>query len=245
MQTPLANQRSKNNPRMQGNTIILTALLLFALSGLVSGFAFGAFVHSKPQTTPNPGVSNGNTPVVQQNGTATATPTAKPTKLGWPVVDQSKTSLAFHHTVYAEIANNTESYTLAAYAVDQSIDSGHGKRVYAADITCKIWLMQRVPDNAKVQLSSDTLKNIAALQNPITADIRLRNGTADLGPNSELPNLTFASSTPQKQTCTNGEGIWNYTVSPSTPDGDYTLIILMDWQGQYANWYWLSITVTH
>ena len=43
MQT-LTEKRQTNNVRSQSHTIVVVAMLLFALAGLISGFAVGAFI---------------------------------------------------------------------------------------------------------------------------------------------------------------------------------------------------------
>ncbi|MBV9227674.1 MAG: hypothetical protein JOZ18_00070, partial [Chloroflexi bacterium] len=130
----LSRQRPTNNLNNQSRAIAFIAILLFALAGLVSGFSVGAFVHPKFLPIYNPG-SETNQPSANQSQTATHTQhSVHYVKLGWPVVSQYDPT---------EVANGTNTYTLSASAVDQSIDTGHGHAVHASGITFKLWLVQR------------------------------------------------------------------------------------------------------
>ncbi len=70
------------------------------------------------------------------------------------------------------------------------------------------------------------------IQEPLTGD--------------EIPNaLTFSSDASQIQpTDSNGQVTWNYNISPSVDQGQYYLVVLMDWQGQYFDWSWRFVTIT-
>src|SRR6266705_7091813 len=78
-------QPPDNNVRSSSRAIIVIAVLLFALSGLMTGFAVGVFVRINPaglsgpiaRTTPTTGQSKGTTPA----------PKTHPVPLGWPVID--------------------------------------------------------------------------------------------------------------------------------------------------------------
>src|SRR5207248_9795724 len=124
--------------------LAIFAVLLFGLSGLLSGFAMGAFMRPKI-----PGITTSNrigiTPAVSQKASTTTTEQAPPIPIGFPVVDQ---------ITQVETANNTTSYTVSVHAVDQS---GHGKPLQAAGITCKIWI-EHIPGSGKVTLPQDKLK---------------------------------------------------------------------------------------
>ena len=56
MQT-LTEQRQTNNVSSQSRTIVVVAMLLFALAGLISGFAVGAFIRPS-QHIQTPGLSH-------------------------------------------------------------------------------------------------------------------------------------------------------------------------------------------
>src|SRR5947209_11969262 len=125
-----APHSSSSELRTRSRRLAVFAVLLFGLSGLLSGFALGAFIRPKV-----PGITTSNrigiTPPVSQKASTTTTEQAPPLPIGFPVVDQ---------ITKVETANNTTSYTVSVHAVDQSIDQGHGKPLPAAGITCKIWI---------------------------------------------------------------------------------------------------------
>jgi hypothetical protein len=221
-----------NNTRGSSRAIIVIAVLLFALSGLMTGFAVGAFVRINPaglsgpiaRTTPTTGPSKGTTPA----------PKSHPVPLGWPVVDDYSN---------VEVADATKSYTLIAHVVDQSIDKAHGKPVHASDITCKLWLIKRVPENGSVSFPLNRLQDVTTLQQPLT-------GTGLLAAKGHTfeevtPGLTFAAETPQTGFCDpNGRAKWTYTIDPSVHPGEYDLLVLADWRGVSFNWSWQNIKIT-
>ncbi len=207
-------------------SIAIVAVILFALSGLISGFAIGAFIHP-PKTTTADNISGNTHPIVAQTPVSTrGTHGIKTFPLGWPVIE------FFNET---ENADGSTTYTFSAYPVDQSIDSGHGKQVYVSGITCKVWLIQRIPNSSHLLLPISTLQNISAIQNPLT-------GTAKGQQYPEVPGLTF--STPQTQPC-NSRGIttWQYQVSSTVTPGKYNLVVLTDWDGKRFNWSWADIVI--
>ncbi|HTK11677.1 MAG TPA: hypothetical protein VL485_31180, partial [Ktedonobacteraceae bacterium] len=66
---------NQNGPRSQ--SIIITAITLFALSGLLVGFAFGALTKTRTQPTTNTQQNKPSTPITVPH---TATPTPVPTE---------------------------------------------------------------------------------------------------------------------------------------------------------------------
>src|SRR2546421_12433934 len=80
--------RSSNNVSSQTRNIAFLTVFLFAFSGLISGFAVGAFIHPKAPSTGNSGSST-KPPVVQKTQTSVSTTTIQPTKLGYPVIDRA------------------------------------------------------------------------------------------------------------------------------------------------------------
>jgi hypothetical protein len=210
-----------NNLNPQTRKIAVIAILLFALSGLVSGFAVGAFVHPKAKTGTTTGTTptgSGTTPITQI--TRTTSPTMNPIRMGDPVVTQISTF---------EKANASTPYIFTAHAVDTSIDNHRGKQIYASGITCKLWL-QHIPAGNFVDLSIDRLRKMD-IQESLTSD--------------EIPGaLIFAHGVSQIQlTDSNGQVTWNYTVATSVNPGSYYLVVLMDWHGQYSNWSWRFVTI--
>jgi hypothetical protein len=148
MQT-LSGRRS-NSLSPQSRRIAVFAILLFALSGLISGFAVGAFVRPKIGGLGTNG-GNGTTSITQQK-TATPVSTVKPEQMYYPVVD---------HYSFKEFANGQTEYTLSAHATDAS-----GKPLHVAGITCKLWLTrdQNLPHH-------NEWSPVGALNNPVTGEI--------------------------------------------------------------------------
>jgi hypothetical protein len=220
MQT--VSRQHSNNVNQQTRKIAVVAIILFALSGLISGFAVGAFVHSKAQPGTGTGISSNtgskSTPITQV--THSPVSTIHPIRMGDPVVTEVSTF---------QKANANTPYIFTAHAVDTSIDKHNGKQIYASGITCKLWL-QHIPQRNFVNLSIERLQKMD-IQGPLTGD--------------EIPGaLIFAPGVSQIQTTnSNGRVSWNYTLATSVEPGAYYLVVLMDWQGQYSNWSWRYVSV--
>ncbi|MGZ3609111.1 MAG: hypothetical protein ACXWPS_03345 [Ktedonobacteraceae bacterium] len=221
MQT--ASRQHSNNVYQQTRKIAIVAIILFALSGLISGFAVGAFVHPKAQTGSGTGTSSNTGSKSTPNTQVTHSPvtTLQPIRMGDPVVTEISTF---------QKANASTPYIFTAHAVDTSIDKHHGKQIYASGITCKLWL-QHLPQGNFVDLSIDRLRKMD-IQEPLTGD--------------EIPGaLIFAPGVSQIQTTnSNGQVSWNYTVATSVEPGNYYLVVLMDWQGKYSNWSWRYVVIS-
>lgn len=200
--------------------IIVTAITLFALSGLLLGFTAGALTRPKQAQTSTP--NNTNTqPVTIQTTTPKTTVTTAPTqiKLGCPLVTADNNTLQ---------ANNNTNYTLSVQAADKSGACLQGKPVHAAGITCKAWLIKAADDPKDVP--HDRLLNIDGLAQPLPHEI--------------INGLTFDPTTPQLQQCNaQGQGTWKYGIASSVDKGKYHLMVLTDWQGKFFNWSWVDVTV--
>src|SRR5438105_10358990 len=225
----LSRQQAPNTLSSQSRTITLLAISLFALAGLISGLSVGAFVR------PNLALPalNSNSPATSritiEPQTATPTPHAQHfVKLGWPVIPQYSTF---------EAADGDTTYTLVAYAVDQSIDSGHGNPVHASGITFKLWLVQSIPTSTTFMLAINDLKNIGTIQKPLTGSVQGQ-------PYGEISGLNFDAATQQTHASNaKGRATWKYQLSPSVAPGDYDLVVLTDWDGKYYNWSWANIEI--
>lgn len=217
MQT-VANH-SSNNVSSQTRTIAFFAVLLFAIAGLISGFAVGAFIHPKtPSTTGNSGLTT-KPPIAQKTQTAVSQTTIQPIRLGFPVIDTAD---------YFMAADGSTLHTFSAHAVDTSRDAGHGNPVHASGITGRLWLTK--DDNVSANIPADRLRSVDTLQAPFPKEI----------PDS----LNFSSDTSQIQSSnSNGQVTWKYTVSSSVTPGTYYLVVLMDWNGVHYNWSWIKITI--
>jgi hypothetical protein len=213
----------------QTRSIAIVAVILFALSGLISGFSIGAFIHPLKSSPTGPNTSGTTPPIAAQSPVTTRVPhTIQVVPLGWPVI-------AYFNSM--ESADGSTPFTFSTYPVDQSIDAGHGKEVFASGITCKVWLIQHIPASAHLSLPIPTLQDISAIQNPIT-------GTAKGQQYAEIPGLLFDASTPQIQACNPGGATnWKYQIATTVAPGKYNLVVLTDWDGKRFNWSWADINV--
>lgn len=233
MQT--VSSRRSNSVSPQSRRVAVFAVLLFALAGLISGFAVGGFVRPKIGGLGTTGSTNINNPIVQQTKTATPVATVRPQTIRVDSVDGY---------TFTEVANGT-IYTLTAHL--KPVLGANGQPVNATNLTCKLWLIPRVPGNQGVYVPSDIARNVAAINQPFT----IQGATLpDLNPvpgvtYQEIPNsLTFTGGTQQTEPCaTQGEVTWRYQVSPSATPGKYTLVVLYDWSGKHWSWYWVDITI--
>jgi hypothetical protein len=148
MQT-LSNQRS-NGLSPQTRRIAVFAIILFALSGLISGFAMGAFVRPKIGGITNNG--NNSASITQQTKTANPGSVIRPQKMYYPKVD---------HYSHLEHADGQTLYLFSAHATDVN-----GNPLHAAGITCKLWLTknQIIPEH-------NEWSPVGALSNPVTGEI--------------------------------------------------------------------------
>ncbi len=91
MQT--ASSQYPNNINQQTRKIAVVAILLFALSGLISGFAVGAFVHPKVQTGTGTGTGasgSRTTPIAHATPTQSTTAVVENVILDEPVINQGR-----------------------------------------------------------------------------------------------------------------------------------------------------------
>jgi len=146
--------QSPNRINQQSRTIAVFAIVLFALSGLVSGFAVGAFVHPKTGTR-TATTGSGTTPITQITKTPSTVQAHTPEELGYLVIDKS----VFQ---YRELADEQTTYTYSAYAV-----YANGKRIHSPGITCKLWLTKDT-----VGLQGPDWTPINAIYNPIGGEIQ-------------------------------------------------------------------------
>lgn len=204
----------------------LYVILGFALTGLISGFAFGGLTHSSSNSTAsNSDPTKKHTPVAQITNTVTPTPTVQPVvALDPPAINLSAA---------IEKADGTTTYSISIQAKDKQ----HHQAVQAPDITCKAWLVQKIPDNQILNIDTKTLKAVNTLNNTIT-------GTVNGQPVPEVNGLGFDQTTPSMHLCdANGQMVWKYTITPGTPPGDYDIVVLTDWRGVHWNWSWDNITI--
>jgi hypothetical protein len=214
----MAKSNKNQNGNSQVQSIIITAITLFALAGAILGFSVGALTHhsaSTAQTTKDPNKTadkNGNTKKPNQ-GAVKQTPTPTPTApvvavpLGYPVLGVgTPLTGAYKYT-----------YSL------QAIDKDNNQPITTNGVTCRIWLAKAKGNGPLVEDNDIALfKNASALQQAL--------------PN-ESAGLTFDSATPQTQPCVNGVGKWNVNLSSTIPKGTYYIVGLTE-NGTYINWSW-------
>lgn len=233
MQQVASKLRPNNGIQSQAQAIVITAITLFAISGLLVGFAVGAFV--RPQNQTPTAKKSGPAVITKPTATPTPPPTPQPIVLGCPKIVQFNP---------AEVINNDIPYTLTVQALDESAGKCNiaaNNPIHQPDITCKLWLVQRIPDGQFFQFSNsnDQLKHPDMLRSPLA-------GTVQNKPFPEIPGLLFDPTTEQTQACNDqGQGSWKYTISPTIPAGAYSLLVLTDWKGVHFNWSWGNIDITN
>ena len=232
MQTLASRRSSGLSP--QSRRIAVFAVLLFALAGLISGFTVGAFVRPKIGL---PGSNGGNTNpgIVQQTKTTTPVAQPRPQTIRFEAVDNYEPR---------EISNGT-TYTLTAHL--KPVLDANGQPVRATNLTCKLWLISRVPGDQGVYVPPDIARNVAGISQTFTIEGAT---LPDLNPMpdvtyQEIPgSLTFTGGTRQTEPCaTQGKVTWRYQISPSVPSGKYTLAGLYDWSGVHWTYFWVDITI--
>ncbi len=221
---PNPNFRAPSNSR--STLIVILALFLFALSGLLTGFATGTFTHPKHTAQQNNNNNKTNpsgraaaTPVQTQGPQVTQTPDILSVGLGCPGVQYS----------FQEIRGMT--YQVQAQVLDKSSpcnNNGGGKPLYTTEVTCRLWLTK--DSNFGENIPKDRIKSVDTLSQAF--------------PKEEQTALNF-NGTPQVQQCNaQGPTTWNYQISPSLDKGTYYLIVLTDWKGMLYNWSARAIAVT-
>jgi hypothetical protein len=143
--------RSSHGLSSQSRRVAILAVILFSLSGLISGFAVGAFVRPKIGGTSNTG-GNAITPIVQQKSTTTPVSAPKPQEMHFPKVDQYSPR---------ELADGQTLYLFSAHATDAS-----GNPLHTAGITCKLWLTRK-----QVLPQHSEWSPVGALNNPVKGEV--------------------------------------------------------------------------
>ena len=223
-QQPNPNFKAKSNSRSA--IIAILALLLFALSGLITGFATGTF--TRPKQTAQQNNNNNNktnssgktaaTPVQTQVPQITQTPNILVLGLGCPGV-----------LYYSLQEVRGTAYQVQTQLLDDSTKcKGDGKPLHVPGVMCRLWLTK--DNNFGENIPRDRIKAVNTLQQAF--------------PKEEQDAMNFNGST-QVQPCNaQGPTKWNYQLSSSLEKGTYYLVILADWQGTLYNWTARAITVT-
>jgi len=221
-------QQSVKSPKPGGNaqvqTVMITAITLFALSGAILGFAVGAFTHqhSSQPTTNISGNNKKQTPVVVAKTPKATTTTVANTALpiGCPAINAGVDVTGTAYTVTLQTMDKTG-------VVNGKCKIELEKPVTANGITCRIWLENAKDGNPNPMIDAADearFKDLANLTSPFPHEIS--NG------------LVFDSTTSQTQTCAKGLGTWKVSLSPDLPKGNYVILGLTNWNGTYYNYSW-------
>jgi hypothetical protein len=231
MQTVFKSQPNTSSPgsgRPQSPSIIFIALTLFALAGLLIGFAVGIFTHQHTATANNNKSPISTLPAHPKASATTQAVQAVP--LGCPKV------IAL--SAETQLADGTTPYSITEQAMRQIHGPCDPKNtpLQAANITFKLWLIQRIPGGSLLAISGTPQQILTGIANTIAGKVGNQNFP-------EIPGLTFDATTPQvQQSNAQGQVTWKYTIAPSVPDGKYDLVVLSGW-GQYYNWSWVDIDI--
>ena len=220
MQTVSSQYPNKVN--QQTRKVALIALLFFALSGLISGFAIGAYVHPKSQTGVETGsstIGSKTKPIAHATHTTVPTTTVEQINLDLPVISQGDYS-------YFQIANSSTNYTISALIINKN-----NTPIQASDVTCKLWLTREANVNSILRADQySLLRAIDTIQQPF--------------PKEAVGAFNYIAPSQQTQPCAStGKTSWSYTISQAVHPGTYSLVVLADWKGQSFNWSWVQIVI--
>ncbi len=235
-------QRMTSNlqPAQQGSSrvhaVVLTAITLFALSGLMVGFAVGAFTHPKqsgPQN--NSGTGQGATSITTQGATPSPTPTQQKVPLGCPDVTTDAAS-----ATTPAVADGNTTYTATVQAKDKTGYQPNDKCPTSANgdpignslttngITCRIWLVKSSDGAKDVDTHMNDVKTVDDFQKPFP---------------HELQNALILDGTNQVQSSNQGTATWKFKIAPSVEPGQYYLMVLTDWGRTYYNYNWAILNI--
>jgi hypothetical protein len=212
--------RNPGGLSQQARRIAVFAVILFGLSGLISGFAVGAFVRPKLPGGIGSG-GNGTTPSISQITSTAATKSKENVPVGQPNIKQYSSH---------EIADGTKTYSFSVEIVyDQTTTP-----IRESDVICKLWLTQDLNGTTDFLNAHnyEVLTKIDQISQPFNHEFQ---GAFQFSPPSQ-----------QVQNCVPGGGLttWNYTLSASVNPGIYYIFALADWQGKHFNWKAVEIRVT-
>lgn len=219
--------QSNKNGNSQSQKIIITAITLFALAGLLVGFAFGAITRPAKTVQVTPPIKAspiaGRTVTTQQT---TPTVDVMQVGIGCPLVQGGYNA--------DETVTSASNYTFAAQIVDKSIENttacGRGKPLNAPNVKCKLWLTKDNNINDTLNHNADRLVHVDTIDQPMPQEVQ--------------DGLHFSDTTKQTQNCsTTGPTTWSYQLSPSLQSGKYNLVVLADWMGKRYNWTFRTINV--
>jgi hypothetical protein len=215
--------------------MIITAITLFALSGLMVGFTVGAFTHPRAtqQTQKNtkaPALTVSKRPIA----TKAPTITIATVKIGCPIIPSNEYG-------QTQISDGTTEYTFSAQIVDKSIDNtspcGKGNPLAMPDLSCKMWLVREQDDARKLadrinSMPNDQKEAIWNFQTPFPKEV------------TQAVQMDNGGSTAINCNPTGGPTTWHYKLSPDLDPGAYFITVLANSHGNYSNWAWVPLTVT-
>lgn len=211
---------NQNSGPARTQSLIITAITLFALSGLIIGFATGAVTRQQQAAKPT-AIPTANS-IVKQAQPSPTQATAQPVPLGCPSIQQSDNN---------GVADGTTPHTFQMQVVgttDPKSCDANTKPIQSSGITCKLWLTKSTDEALKG--AEAVGNNINAVQQPIEGESQ--------------GGLLFNSSTPQTQMCNSqGQATWKFSVSPTVKHGNYFLVVMTDWNGKYYNLSWTYFNV--
>lgn len=197
----------------QSRKIAVFAVLLFALSGLISGFAVGAFV--RPKIGPGTTSTGSGTPSGAQNSKTSQS--TENINLDFPVIGDFS---------YTEVANGSTRYIFTAQILDTSKNP-----IRVPDVMCKLWLTKDRDVNPVLQADNDAIpRAIDQIRQPFPHEVA--NGLNFISPSQQV-----------QPCAPDGKTTWSYTVSPPVDPGTYYLVVLSDWKGKSYTWSWQAIKI--
>ncbi|GHO83075.1 hypothetical protein [Dictyobacter formicarum] len=215
MQQLVKSQKTGGNTQIQ--TIMITAITLFALSGAILGFAVGAFTHPhSAQPVTNTSGNNKKPTQVVVSKTPTATPTAATAQalpLGCPGIG----------TGY-NLDGSITITLIAKHKVAGQCDLNAEKNITSDGITCRIILTK----------AKDGLPVIDDTDRALFKDTANYSGTF---PHEITPGLVISNGAPLTQPCVQGQAAWTLTLSPTLEKGNYYIVGLTG-NGTYFNYSW-------
>lgn len=226
---------NSGNSSDRSTIVLIAALILFAIAGLLSGFAIGAInrPHSKLPTASTHNTHQNNPTIPSKTGsTPQTTPTVTVVPMGCPMPDSY---------VPTETADGQTTYTVSAYATHNPPNCD-GNQLMAAGITFKLWITQPIP--YAINFPQGPQGVYTSINSPLTGTA-VNKQEKVTGNIPEVQGLQFASTSPQvQQSNAQGRVTWKYTLPTSLQPGNYELFVLVDWQGKEYSWSWRNITIT-
>jgi hypothetical protein len=222
--------QSSGDANTQVRKLALYVIAGFAIVGLITGFTVAGVTRPTPPKTAIVIPTHTAQPTAKVTNHVTPSPTVQ------QVVDLAPPTVASLSSDALK-ADGTTVYMLSM----QAIAKANKQPIHAQDITCKIWMVQRIPDgdDSKLSIDAAVLQNVSGLSQPIQGKVKDQ-------PYPEVASMVFNGTTPTPQTgfCKpDGTMTWNFTIVPTTPKGQYDLVILTDWQGKHWNWSWAHVDV--